>query len=137
MKPILSPPNCSGCNRPAELVPKLTRFRRGELVLPFDGYVWQCPWGCADPFDGAVPYQFSNLDLMQWEEQAAAAAWEARFGHPMPSPQRARRPEEQRTVRVPVLLTVAEAERLDELRGDRSRGEFLRQLLATPGRRVG
>lgn len=55
----------------------------------------------------------------------------------MPAPQRARRPEEQRTVRVPVLLTPAEAERLDELRGDRPRGEFLRQLLSQPGRRAG
>jgi hypothetical protein len=115
----------------------MTRFRRGERVLPFDGFVWQCPSGCADPDDGSTPYQFSNLELMAWEEAQAADAWRARFGEPMPPSQRVRRPEEQRTVRVPVLLTPAEAERLDALRGDRPRGEFLRQLLATPPRRAG
>jgi hypothetical protein len=137
MKPNLSPPSCSGCNRPAQLVPKLTRFRRGDRVLPFDGFVWQCPSGCADPDDGATPYQFSTLGLMTWEEEQAAAAWRSRFNEAMPAPQRARRPDGQRTVRVPVLLTIAEAERLDQLRGDRPRGEFLRQLLAEPGKRAG
>jgi len=74
---------------------------------------------------------------MAWEEQEASLAWQARFGEPMPAPQRSRRPDEQRTVRVPVLPTPAEAERLDKLRGDRPLGEFLRQLLAQPGRRAG
>jgi hypothetical protein len=137
MKPNLRPPSCSGCGKHALLVPKVTRFRRGERVLPFDGFSWQCSAGCADPADGSVPYQFSTLGLMGWEEEQAAKAWKARFGEPMPAPRRARRPEEQRSVRVPVLLTPAEAERLDELRGDRPRGEFLRQLLAQPGRRAG
>ena len=137
MKPNLPPPSCSGCGKPALLVPKVTRFRRGERVLAFDGFVWQCPSGCADAADGSTPYPFSTLELMAWEEEQAAAAWHARFGEPMPAPQRARRPDEQRTVRVPVLLTPAEAERLDELRGDRPRGEFLRQLLSQPGRRAG
>jgi hypothetical protein len=137
MKPTLRSQSCSGCGKPAALVPKLTRFRRGERVLPFDGFVWQCPSGCADPDDGSTPYQFSTFDLMAWEEEEAAVAWQARFGEPMPAPQRARRPDEQRTVRVPVLLTPAEAERLDKLRGERPRGEFLRQLLAEPGGREG
>jgi len=137
MKPNLTSPSCSGCGKPAVLVPKVTRFRRGDRVLPFDGYVWQCPSGCADPADGTTPYQFSTLELMSYEEEHAAAAWRERFGEPMPAPQRARRPDEQRTVRVPVLLTPAEAERLDELRGDRPRGEFLRRLLSQPGRRAG
>ncbi len=137
MKPNLPSPSCSGCGKPAALVPKVTRFRRGERVLPFDGFVWQCPSGCADPADGSTPYQFSTLELMTWEEEQAAAAWQERFGEPMPAPQRSRRPDEQRTVRVPVLLTPAEADRLDKLRGDRPRGEFLRQLLAQPGRRAG
>lgn len=137
MKPNIPPPSCSGCGKPAVLVAKLTRFRRGERVLPFDGFVWQCPSGCADPHDGAAPYQFSTFELMAWEEEQAAFAWQARFGEPMPAAQRARRPDEQRTVRVPVLLTPAEAERLDKLRGNRPRGEFLRQLLAQPGRGAG
>jgi len=137
MKPNLTPPRCSGCDSPAELVPKLTRFRRADRILPFDGFVWQCPSGCVDPDDGSSPYQFSTVDLMQWEEAQAAEVWRDRFGEPMPPSQRARRPDEKRTVRVPVLLTPAEAERLDALRGDRPRGEFLRQLLAEPRRRAG
>src|SRR4051812_44719749 len=100
MKPNLPPPSCSGCGKPASLVPKVTRFRRGDRVLPFDGFVWQCPSGCAAPADGSTPYQFSNFELMEWEEEHAAAAWQARFGEPMPAPQRSRRPDEQRTVRV-------------------------------------
>lgn len=137
MKPNLPPPSCSGCGKPALLVPNVTRFRRAERVLAFGGFVWQCASNCGDPADGSTPYQFSTLDLMAWEEAQAGAAWQVRFGEPMPAPQRARRPDAQRTVRVPVLLTSAEAERLDTLRGDRPRGEFLRQLLARPDRTAG
>jgi hypothetical protein len=137
VKPELSAPRCSECDQAAELVPKLTRFRRGDRVLPFEGFVWQCPSQCADPEDGTVPYQFSTLDLMEWEEAQAAEVWLERYGEAMPRSQRARRPSEQRTVRVPVLLTRTEVERLDALRGDRPRGEFLRQLLADPKRRAG
>jgi hypothetical protein len=134
MKPNLTPPSCSGCTHLAVLVPKLTRFRRGDRVMPFEGFIWQCASGCAAPDDGSTPYQFSTFELMEWEEAQAEVAWRERFGEPMPTPQRARRPEEQRTVRVPVLLTPGEAQRLDALRGSRPRGEFLRQLLADPGR---
>lgn len=137
MKPDLTPPLCSGCRKPALLVPKLTRFRRGERVLPVDGWVWECPSACADPDDGSVPYQFSTFELMEAEEAEARRLWQERFGEPMPVSQRGRRPEEQRTVRVPVLLTPSEAERLDDLRGDRPRGEFLRQLLRDPDGRAG
>lgn len=137
MKPNLSAPPCSGCEQPAVLVPKLTRFRRGDRVLPVDGWIWQCPSGCADPDDGTTAYQFSTFELMEWEEGQARQVWQERFGEPMPPSQRGRSPEVQRTVRVPVLLTPAEAERLDRLRGDRPRGEFLRQLLQDPHRRAG
>lgn len=137
MKPNLTHPNCSGCSTPAALVPKVTRFRRGDRVLPVDGFVWQCPLGCVDPEDGSSPYQFSSFELMEWEEARAAEVWRERFGESMPASRRGRVPDEQRTVRVPVLLTPGEAERLDSLRGDRPRGEFLRQLIAEPGRRAG
>jgi len=137
VKPSHPAPHCSGCDRPANLVPKLTRFRRGDRVLPFDGFVWQCPSDCADPDDGSTPNQFSTFPLMEWEEGEAALAWQERFGEPMPAPLRSRRPDDQRSVRVPVLLTPAEAARLDKLRGDRPRGEFLRQLLGEPGKRAG
>ena len=137
MKPNLTPPTCSGCNKRASLVPRVARFRRGDRVLPIEGFVWQCPSRCLDPEDGSSPYQFSTFELMEWEESQAAKAWRERFGEAMPPSQRGRRPEDQRTVRVPVLLTRSEAERLDVLRGDRPRGEFLRQLLDEPGRRTG
>jgi hypothetical protein len=137
MKPKIKPPLCSECSKAARLVPKVTRFRRGDRVLPFDGFVWQCTGDCADPLDGATPYRFSTLELMEWEEAHAAEAWLQRFGEPMPPSQRGRHPEEQRTVRVPVLLTPTEADRLDALRGGRPRGEFLRQLLQDPVRRTG
>ena len=137
MKTNLVPPHCTGCGSPAALTPKLTRFRRGDRILPFDGWVWQCPSSCADPDDGSAQYQFSTFELMEWEEVQAARAWQERFGEPMPASQRARRPDDRRPVRVPVLLTPAEAERLDELRGERPRGEFLRQLLTDPKRRAG
>jgi len=137
MTPNLTPPLCSGCQMPASLVRKLTRLRRGDRVLPFEGYIWQCPSDCADPEDGATPYQFSTFELMAWEEAQASMAWRERFGEPMPASQRGRLPDEQRTVRVPVLLTPLEAKRLDQLRGDRPRGEFLRQLLGDPERMAG
>ncbi len=137
MKPNLTPPRCSGCHNPAVLVPKVTRFRRGDRVLPFDGFIWQCSSACVDPEDGSAPYQFSTFEVMEWEEARAADAWRERFGEPMPHSQRGRRPDEQRTVRVPVLLTHSEADRLDALRGERPRGEFLRQLLSDPTRRAG
>ena len=137
MNPHLTPPHCSGCNKPATLVPKVTRFRRGDRVLPVDGFIWQCPSGCIDPEDGSSPYQFSSFELMELEEAQAATVWRERFGEAMPASRRGRGPDEQRTVRVPVLLTPGEAERLDSLRGDRPRGEFLRQLIAEPGRRAG
>jgi hypothetical protein len=101
-------------------------------VLPFEGFVWQCSSGCRDPDEVDSIYQFSTFELMEWEEAQAALAWKERFGVPMPPSQRARRPEDQRIVRVPVLLTAAEAARLDALRGERPRGEFLRQLLCEP-----
>jgi hypothetical protein len=105
MKPDLSAPPCSGCEQPAFLVPKLTRFRRGDRVLPVEGWIWQCPSGCTDPDDGTTPYQFSTFELMEWEEGQARQLWQERFGESMPPSQRGRRPEVQRTVRVPVLLT--------------------------------
>ena len=33
MKPNLTPPRCCGCESPAELVPKLTRFGEPDLVV--------------------------------------------------------------------------------------------------------
>jgi hypothetical protein len=70
---------------------------------------------------------------MEWEEAAAANLWLERFGEPMPPSQRPRRTDDQRTVRVPLLLTRREAERLDQIRGGRSRAEFVRRLINESG----
>ena len=137
MTPALPAPPCSGCGRPATLVSKVTRFRRGDRVLQVEGFVWQCQAGCPDPVDGSSPHQFSTFELMEWEEGRASEIWQERFGEPMPASQRARRPEDQRTVRVPLLLTPAEAERLDRLRGRRSRADFVRGLLNQSASRGG
>ena len=118
-------------------MPKLTRFRRGERVLPFEGWLWRCAHGCADPDTGEAPYELSTPALMAWEEERAAEAWLMRFGEPMPPSRRAQQVAARRTVRLPVLLTRAEAARLDELRGDRPRGEFWRPLLSPPSRHAG
>ena len=93
MTPDLPPPLCSGCQAPAVLTRRLTRFRRGARVLPFEGWIWQCPSGCADPEDGSTPYQYSTFALMAWEEAQAALAWEERFGEPMPPSRRGRLPD--------------------------------------------
>jgi len=136
MTPDLQPPLCSGCRQAATLVPKITRFRRGDRVMPFEGFLWQCPISCRDPADGTAPYRFSTFELMRWEEERAAHEWTERFGEPMPPSQRARLPRDQRTVRLPILLTRAEAERLDRLRGDRSRADFIRGLIEASAHRA-
>lgn len=128
----ISPPNCSGCGQPATLVPRSTRFRRGDRVLAVDGWIWECASRCPDPADGTVPYQFTTFELMSWEEDRAREAWQARFGEPMPPSRRARLPDEQRSLRVSLLLTPDEAERLDRLRGEMSRSEFLRRAIDDP-----
>ncbi len=53
-------------------------------MLPVDTWSWECTGGCADPGDGASPFQFADLPLMEWDGAHAAAVWLARFGEPMP-----------------------------------------------------
>lgn len=137
MKPRISLPPCSGCGNPATLVPRPARFRRGDRVLAIDGWIWECSSGCPDPVDGSLPYQFTTFELMSWEEARARDEWRARFGEPMPASRRARLPDDRRSLRVSLLLTPDEAERLDRLRGEMSRSEFLRRAIDDPERRTG
>ena len=98
LTPTLLPPPCACCGQTAELVPKLTRFRRGDRVLPFDGWLWRCANGCADPDTGEASYEFSTPTLMVWEEERAAEAWLLRFGEPMPPSKRAQQVAKRRRV---------------------------------------
>jgi hypothetical protein len=83
MEPRITPPTCAHCDQPATLVPRSTRFRRGDRILDVDGWIWECTSRCPDPADGTVPYQFTTFELMTWEEDRAREAWLARFGEPM------------------------------------------------------
>jgi hypothetical protein len=109
-------------------VPKRRRVRRGERSLDVEGWLWECA-NCADPFTGERPYRFADPPLLRWDDDQAAAAWKEAFGEPIPPSERGRHPGPHRTVRVPVMLTPAEAARLDEVRGKVSRSDFLRKSL--------
>ena len=127
--PDLIIPTCSGCGTPARLVARLTRIRRRDQILAFDSWSWECPGDCADPFTGEHPFRFADPPLLRWEDEQARELWEQRFGRPMPPSERGRHPGPHRTVRVPLMLTPAEAAKLDAARGDLSRSEYLRQHL--------
>lgn len=132
----LTPPECAGCGGAARLVPRLTRVRRRERVVAFESWTWECPGDCPDPFTGERPFRFADPPLLRWEDERAGEAWQERYGEPIPPSERGKHPGPHRTVRVPVMLTPAEAARLDAIRGDLSRSEFLRQNLTEVGRRA-
>ncbi|NOY25349.1 MAG: hypothetical protein GXP62_05700 [Oligoflexia bacterium] len=137
MKPQVPPPLCPFCNNPATLQQRLTRYRRGDMELAVHTWTWLCAEGCADPDTGQPPYIFLDPPLMRWNDQLAHRAWLHHYGEPMPPSRRGQRRGEKRTVRIPVLLTPTEAERLDKLRGDVSRSEFLRLALDPDHRKTG
>lgn len=91
------------------------------------------PRHCADPFTGERPFRFADQPLLDWEQEQIRDAWQARFGEPLPPSERGTRPTPLRNVRVPVMLTAAEAARLDEVRGDLTRSEDLRRTLKASG----
>ena len=125
----LTPPPCSGCAQPAHLAPRLRRVHRGERILAVDGWTWECPGACVDPFTGEHPFRFADAPLMRWEDELARETWRERFGEPMPPSERGKRPRPHRTERVPVMLTPAELDRLDEKRGDVTRSDYLRRAI--------
>lgn len=129
MKPDLAPIPCSGCGAPAHLVPRVRRIHRGDRVLAVDGWTWECPSDCPDPFTGDRPFRFSDLPLLDWEQKHISEVWQDRFGEPLPASERGRRPSPRRSMRVPVMLTPAELARLDEVRGTLTRSEYLRRAL--------
>lgn len=137
MKPDLTPPDCPYCRKPASLEPTSTRYRRGNRTVTVPGWTWQCSDGCEHPDAPGAAFRFSDSALMRWTDGEAARLWQLEFGEAMPPSRRGKRRAPKRSVRVPVMLTEAEAKRLDRLRGDRTRSEFLRDALQPSGRKTG
>ncbi len=116
----------------ARLVSKTSRISRGGRHHTVQVWRWSCD-GCADPMTGAQPFLFADVPLMELNHQIIAAAWLERYGEPLPRIRRGRPTDAPRTIRVPLRLTEAEAARLDELRGEVSRSEWLRRGLQAAG----
>lgn len=137
MKPDITTPKCPFCAEAPSLQPRTARYRRGDRTLAMDSWIWQCESGCVDPDSGAAPFQFTSPPLMKWTDARARTQWEERFGEPMPPSRRGRRKGPSRSVRVPVMFTPDEIEKLDRIRGERSRSEFLRSVLDGDERKTG
>lgn len=124
----LNPPPCTYCHRPTRFVGSTRTYRRENRVITVPTGDWECR-RCPDPFTGEYPFRFADMPLLAWTDEQAHAIWLEKYGEPMPPSDRGRHPGAHRVVRVPVLLTPAEAMRLDEARGSASRGEYLRRNL--------
>jgi len=131
-RPDVTPTPCAECGRPLELVSRRRRFRRAGQSIQVGGWAWSCS-ACTDPQTGQAPFVFTDAALGAINDELVRRAWQERFGEPLPTTRRGRPTSNPRTVRVPVLLTVNEAERLDELRGEVSRSEWLRRGLQAAG----
>ena len=120
---------CPFCERPAVLKQGTSRYRRGDRVISVTTQYWECPERCADP-DGDTPFQFEDRQLAVSNDEAARRVWHDRFGVEMPARQRpGRKTPAPRRRRVPVLMSDAELAQLDAVRGEMSRGAFLREAL--------
>jgi hypothetical protein len=89
--PNLTPPLCGYCGKPARLISRKVRFKRGDQALPVDSWAWECPSNCKDPYTGGQPFRFMDEALLHWEEGEAKAAWKKRFGADLPPADRPRR----------------------------------------------
>ena len=114
------------------MVPYIRHYRRGDRVLMVDTGMWECS-DCHDPFTGERPFQFADTPLMRWTDSRADELWRERFGEPLPPSERGKRKGPHRTLRIPVMLTPDELARLDEVRGNLTRSEFLRRTLRATG----
>jgi hypothetical protein len=123
----MTPPACPYCHTPARLGTRISRYRRGDRVLPVEVQHWECPAGCLAE-DAQGPFRFEDPALLRANDEAARQAWMERFAEPMPPSGRpGRKPKEKRTVRVQVMLTPSEAQSIDHARGDLDRSEYLRR----------
>lgn len=128
MLPDLTPPTCTECGYPAQMEPHIRHYRRAGHILAVETGIWVCA-RCADPFTGERPFRFADMPLLAWTDARAAALWQERFGEALPPSARGRRSGPRRTERIPVMLTPEELARLDTLRGDLTRSEYLRRTL--------
>jgi hypothetical protein len=132
MLPELPPPTCTECGQPTHLVPYTRHYRRGSRVIMVESGMWEC-LNCPDPFTGERPFRFADAALMLWTDAQADPMWRERYGEPMPPSERGKHPGPYRTMRIPVMLTPDEVARLDEMRGNLTRSEYLRQNLRAAG----
>lgn len=125
MEPVI-PKSCDQANCSAILRHRASFVRRGERVVEVDRQSWVCA-ACMDP-DTGEPYEFVDAALGEANESAAREAWRARYGEVLP-PARppGRKPKQPRRERVTVLMSMEEASELDQLRGGKTRSDFIRE----------
>ena len=126
----MNPPPCAHGACAATLQTRTAMARRGDRVVSYEAQLWRCD-RCGDPVTGASPLEFVDAQLMRANDTALAAAWQEKFAEPLPATGRpGRRTEAPHTERVAVLLTPDELARVDEARGQTTRSEFVRALVA-------
>lgn len=121
------------CNHPdcvVTLIPRTCMGRRGDRTVTYEGQGWRCS-RCADPDTGQPPLEFVDAQLIKANEAALARAWHDKYGEELPPSGRpGRKTDNPRTERVAVLLTPEELDRVDARRGERSRSDFLREVIS-------
>jgi hypothetical protein len=126
----MTPPPCAHGACAATLHTRTAMARRGDRVVSYEAQLWRCD-RCGDPVTGASPLEFLDAQLMRANDGTLARAWLEKFGEALPASGRpGRRTDAARTERVAVLLTPEELARVDEARGDLTRSEFVRSLVA-------
>ena len=127
---------CGVATCTATLHTRVAQVRRGARVVEVERRFWRCSV-CRDPLTGA-PLELIDAALAAENEDLAWAEWRRRFGEDLPPVlPPGRRPGRKRERRVTVLLSDEELARLDELRGRRTRSDFLREAALPGGRKAG
>lgn len=122
--------HCPFCGAPAVAGTREAHYRRGDKVIKLHVQHWECSGDCTSA-DGQGPYRFEDPQLLRLNDETARRVWLEQFDEPMPAAGRpGRKVNEKRGNRVSVLLSDTEVARLDALRGEESRSEFLRRTLA-------
>ena len=122
---------CESCGQTRELVSREARIQRGERRVTYTAQFWSCP-GCRDPESGETPFVFADNELLDRNYAAAQAAWQQRYGEPLPvrrAPGRPREQPQRRDETIALRLTAGELEPLDAERGEQSRSAYIRAKL--------